>query len=207
MRWRGRRRRNRLRVVVTDHGNWSSLCVVAEARTEEGCFGHCRNIVVAHGHHHGWWRGALTALCVDVVMADGRHTHGHYKSSGGALAALWARTVTLSRRGRDRVTTRVVAESKAASDEQGDGSAMDLMHHTTSSFIPSTYAICAERYRGKSSNKLTLPEIPHFCNHVMDALQIRLPFPGRRRKYEKYLRGVPGQNDLAEGRPQEIDAL
>lgn len=25
----------------------------------------------------------MTALCVDVVMADGRHTHGHYKSSGG----------------------------------------------------------------------------------------------------------------------------
>lgn len=105
------------------------------------------------------------------------------------------------------VTTRVVAESKAASDEQGDGSVMDSAHHTTSSFIPSTYAICAGRYRGKSSNKLTLPEIPHFCNHVMDPLQIRLPFPGRRRKYEKYLRGVPGQNDLAEGRPQEIDAL
>ena len=88
-----------------------------------------------------------------------------------------------------------------------EGYVRDSAHHTTSSFIPSTYAICAERYWGKSSNKLSVPEIPHFCNHVMDTLQIRLPFPGRRRKYEKYLRGVPGQNDLAEGRPQEIDAL
>lgn len=84
---------------------------------------------------------------------------------------------------------------------------MDLMHHTTSSFIPSTYAICAGRYRGKSSRQKTVAEIPHFYNRVRDPFQIRFPFPGRRRKYEKYLRGVPGQNDLAEGRPQEIDAL
>ena len=88
-----------------------------------------------------------------------------------------------------------------------EGSVVDSAHHTTSTFIPSTYAICAERYRGKSSNKLSAPEIPHFCNRVMDPFQIRLPFPGRHRKYGKYLRGVPGQNDLAEGRPQEIDAL
>lgn len=62
-----------------------------------------------------------------------------------------------------------------------EGSVMDLMHHTTSTFIPSTYAICAGRNRGKSSNKLTLPEIPHFWNRVMDPYWIRFPFPGRRR--------------------------
>lgn len=81
---------------------------------------HCHNIVVAHGHHHGWWRsgGALVTLCVDVVMADGRHTH---MVTTRVVAEPWSRcgpwTVTLSRRGRDRVTTRVVAESKAASDD------------------------------------------------------------------------------------------
>ena len=102
--------------------------VVAEARTEEGCFG----------------RIVTTRLWLMVTIMG-----------GGGAEEPWSRcgpwTATLSRRGRDRVTTRVVAESKAASDEQGDGSVMDLMHHTTSSFIPSTYAICAERYRGKSS--------------------------------------------------------
>lgn len=82
---------------------------------------------------------------------------------------------------------------------------MDLMHHTTSVISIHYIAICAERYWGKSSNKLTLPEIPHFCNRVMDPFQIRFPIPGRHRKYEKYLRGVPGQNDLVEGRWQEID--
>lgn len=82
---------------------------------------------------------------------------------------------------------------------------MDSAHHTTSVISIHYIAICAERNRGKSSIKLTLPEIPHFCNRVRDPFQIRFPFPGRRRKYEKYLRGVPGQNDLAEGRRQEID--
>ena len=84
---------------------------------------------------------------------------------------------------------------------------MDSAHHTTSVISIHYIAICAGRTRGKSSNKLSVPEIPHFCNRVRDTFQIRFPFPGRRRKYEKYLRGVPGQNDLAEGRPQEIDAL
>lgn len=62
-----------------------------------------------------------------------------------------------------------------------EGSVMDLMHHTTSSFIPSTYDICAGRYRGKSSRQKMVAEIPHFCNRVMDTYWIRLPFPGRRR--------------------------
>lgn len=61
-----------------------------------------------------------------------------------------------------------------------EGSVMDSAHHTTSSFIPSIYDICAERYWGKSSNKLTLPEIPHFWDRVRDPFQICFPFPGRR---------------------------
>ena len=84
---------------------------------------------------------------------------------------------------------------------------MDSAHHTTSTFIPSTYDICAERYRGKSSRRMSVPEIPHKIESVRDPYQIRFPFPGRHRKCEKYLRGIPGQNDLAEGRRQEIDAL
>lgn len=82
---------------------------------------------------------------------------------------------------------------------------MDSAHHTTSVISIHYIAICAARYWGKSSNKLSVPEIPHFWDRVRDPFQIRFPFPGRHRKYEKYLRGVPGQNDLAEGRWQEID--
>ena len=82
---------------------------------------------------------------------------------------------------------------------------MDLMHHTTSSFHHPSIVYPSRRTRGKSSNKLSAPEIPHFWDRVRDPFQIRFPFPGRHRKYEKYLRGVPGQNDLSEGRRQEID--
>ena len=121
----------------------------------------------------------MTAFCVDVVMADGRHTH--------IVITEWWR------------------KSQEGREDEGEGSVMDMMHHTTSTFIPSTYAICAERYRGKSSRQKTVAENRHFWKRVRDPYQIRLPFPGRRRKYEKYLRGVPGQNDLVEGRWQEID--
>ena len=103
------------------------------------------------------------------------------------------------------VITEWWRKSQEGREDEGEGSVMDSAHHTTSSFIPSTYAICAGRYRGKSSNKLSVPEIPHLWDRVMDPYWIRLPFPGRRRKYEKYLRGVPGQNDLSEGHWQEID--
>lgn len=117
----------------------------------------CHDEVVADGHHHGWWRsgGALTALCVDVVRRV-HHTH--------MVTTRWWRGWPLR-----------------LSDEQGDGSAMDLMHHTTSSFIPSTYAICAERTRGKSSRQKTVAENRHSWNRVMDPYWIRFPFPGRRR--------------------------
>ena len=120
-------------------------------------------------------------MCVDVVMADGRHTH--------IVITEWWR------------------KSQEGREDEGEGSVMDMMHHTTSTFIPSTYAICAERYRGKSSRQKTVAENRHFWKRVRDPFQIRFPFPGRRRKYEKYLRGVPGQNDLAEGRWQKSDAL
>lgn len=105
------------------------------------------------------------------------------------------------------VITEWWRKSQEGREDEGEGSVMDSAHHTTSSFIPSTYAICAGRYWGKSSRQKTVAENRHFWNRVMDPYWIRFPFPGRHRKYEKYLRGVPGQNDLAEGRPQEIDAL
>lgn len=124
-------------------------------------------------------RGA--SHCHNIVV-----TGSLQKSSGGGEDGGGVRhIVTLSRRGRDRVITEWWRKSQEGREDEGEGSVMDLMHHTTSSFIPSTYAICAGRYRGKSSNKLTLPEIPHFCNRVRDPFQICFPFPGRHRKYEK----------------------
>lgn len=84
--------------------------------------------------------GALTALCVDVVRRV-HHTHMVITEWWrGALATLWARTVTLSRRGRDRVTTRVVAESKAASDDTHGRirTRFDAPHHVV---IPSIHPL------------------------------------------------------------------
>lgn len=123
----------------------------------------------------------LRTDCHDEVVADGRHTH--------IVITEWWR------------------KSQEGREDEGEGSVMDLMHHTTSSFIPSTYAICAGRNRGKSSRQKMVAEIPHFWDRVRDPFQICFPFPGRRRKYEKYLRGVPGQNDLSEGRWQKSDTL
>lgn len=64
---------------------------------------------------------------------------------GGALAALWARTATLSRRGRDRVTTRVVAESKAASDDTHGRirTRFDAPHHVVIHSINMPYVLSA----------------------------------------------------------------
>ena len=84
---------------------------------------------------------------------------------------------------------------------------MDSAHHTTSVISIHYIAICAERYWGKSSIKLSAPENRHFWDRVRDTFQIRFPIPGRHRKYGKYLRGVPGQNDQVEGRWQKSDAL
>ena len=122
----------------------------------------------------------MVTLCVDVVRRV-HHTH--------IVITEWWR------------------KSQEGREDEGEGSVMDSAHHTTSVISIHYIAICAERNRGKSSRQKTVAENRHFCNRVMDPFQICCPFPGRRRKYEKYLRGVPGQNDLAEGRRQKSDAL